>query len=64
MLVVFVSAWFHDTGYLFVPAAIHEEKSVELMEAFMKDYQAPEDIIAEVKDCILVTKRNVATYKP
>lgn len=59
MLVVFVSAWFHDTGYLFVPAATHEAKSVKVMEAFMNDYKAPDDVIAEIRDCILVTKRNV-----
>lgn len=59
MLVVFVAAWFHDTGYLFVPAPIHEEKSVELMEAFMKDYNIPGEVVEEIKECILVTKRNV-----
>ncbi len=59
MLVVFVSAWFHDTGYLFVPAATHEEKSAELMEHFMKDFNIPGEIIQEIRECILVTKRNV-----
>ncbi len=59
MLVVFVSAWFHDTGYLFVPAATHEVKSAELMEQFMKDYHGPDDVIQEIRNCIMVTKRNV-----
>ena len=36
MLAVYIAAWFHDTGYLFTDAAHHEEKSVELMQDFMK----------------------------
>ncbi len=59
MLVVFVSAWFHDTGYLFVPAATHEQKSADLMEQFMKEHNGPEDVILEIRECIMVTKRNV-----
>lgn len=59
MLLVFVAAWFHDTGYLFVPAATHEEKSAELMEAFMKDFQVSDELIQEMRECIMVTKRNV-----
>ena len=35
MLVLYVSAWFHDTGYLFGEASVHEEKSVEQMKKFM-----------------------------
>lgn len=58
MLVVFIAAWFHDTGYLFVPAPEHEEKSVELMKQFIHEYNLPAEIEDEVTECILVTKRN------
>jgi HD superfamily phosphodiesterase len=61
MLVVFIAAWFHDTGYLFVPAPRHEEKSVELMKHFAEEYHIPEDIVTDVEACILITKR---TEKP
>lgn len=58
MEVVFIAAWFHDTGYLQAPAAVHEEKSVELMKIFAQDNNIPADIITEVEGCIMATARN------
>lgn len=56
MLIVYVAAWFHDTGYLFSDAATHEEKGVELMKAFIKDYTDDKSLITEIENCILSTK--------
>src|SRR5215216_1587882 len=51
MMVLYVSAWFHDTGYLFVDARQHEEKSIELMKEFIKDYTTEDELIAEIEKC-------------
>lgn len=56
MLIVYVAAWFHDTGYLFTDAEHHEEKSVELMQEFMKEYAPDEQLVDKVKECILATR--------
>lgn len=56
MLAVFVAAWFHDTGYLFTDPQNHEEKSVELMKEFLKEYTTDEKIIEKVEECILATR--------
>ena len=39
-IILNIAAWFHDTGYLFTDAAHHEEKSVKLMQDFMKTHAA------------------------
>ncbi len=59
MLIVHAAAWFHDTGYLTAEPAVHEEKSVEVMRDFMKDYTADEEMLQSIADCILTTKANV-----
>ncbi|HMJ47105.1 MAG TPA: Pycsar system effector family protein [Ferruginibacter sp.] len=56
MLIVFMAAWFHDTGYLFGPAEEHEEKSVQTMNEFAGKEKVPEDIITEVATCIMATR--------
>jgi HD superfamily phosphodiesterase len=60
MLAVYVAAWFHDTGYLFTTPDQHEEKSVELMKEFMKEFvtkhAADEKLIETIADCILATR--------
>jgi len=56
MLAVYVAAWFHDTGYLFAEPQQHEEKSVELMTEFMKEYANDEQLIEKVKQCIMATR--------
>jgi HD superfamily phosphodiesterase len=58
MLVLYVASWFHDTGYLFGETVLHEEKSVQLMRDFMKDYTNDEDLLNSMEDCILSTKAN------
>lgn len=56
MLVIFVSAWFHDTGYLVAEPAVHEEKSVELMKKFMSPFTNDQDLVKNMEECILSTK--------
>src|SRR5215210_326530 len=56
MLVLFVAAWFHDTGYLIGEPLGHEDKSAQLMRDYMKDYSTDEDLIKNIEECILATK--------
>ncbi len=56
MLILFVASWFHDAGYLFVPPAEHEEKSVEIMESFLKDVDMEEGVAGPAAACIMATK--------
>ena len=55
-LIVFIAAWFHDTGYLFAPKAVHEEKSIELMKEFMKHETQYEELVGSIEDCIMATR--------
>ena len=56
MLVLYVAAWFHDTGYLFTEPLLHEARSAELMREFMKDHSNEEAFIKNIEDCIMATK--------
>lgn len=56
MLAVYVAAWFHDTGYLFTDPESHEEKSVELMEEFMKEEAYDTQLIEKIRKCIMATR--------
>ena len=56
MLAVYVAAWFHDTGYLFAEPEHHEEKSVELMEEFMKEEGGDAQLIEKIRKCIMATR--------
>lgn len=55
-----VSAWFHDTGYT-VDINKHEEKSVVIAEAFLKQHNTSGNDIKIVSDLILAT---VIDYEP
>src|SRR5436190_10253799 len=57
MLILYIAAWFHDTGHLFTPGFKgHEEKSVEVMQKFMEENGAGHDLITEITACIMATK--------
>lgn len=57
MLVLYVAAWFHDTGHLYCSGLKdHEEKSVEVMKKFMSEYNSDKELISEIEACILSTK--------
>ncbi|WP_113662245.1 Pycsar system effector family protein [Pedobacter nanyangensis] len=53
--IVYVSAWFHDTGY-FIETLKHEEKGAEHAVAYLTGHQVDEKIIAAVKSAILSTR--------
>lgn len=52
---VLVALWFHDTGYIEC-ALNHEERSVEVMKAFLHQENYPENYIADIEKLILATK--------
>ena len=56
MLIVFMAAWFHDTGYLFASPAQHEEKSVEIMKSFARQADMPAETVNEIAACIMATR--------
>lgn len=63
MLILYIAAWFHDTGHLFAEPSKHEEMSVELMRNFMLEQKADAPLIEEIGNCIFATKlpRNPTT---
>ncbi len=56
MLIIYLAAWFHDTGYLKGPALGHEEKSVEIFRDFLHKYQVEEGMEEEIASCIMATR--------
>jgi predicted metal-dependent HD superfamily phosphohydrolase len=55
-LILFIAAWFHDTGYMFVLHDAHEEKSVQLMQAFIAPFGMDASLVKEIEACILSTR--------
>lgn len=55
MLELLLAAWFHDTGHLIAEPAIHEQKSVELMSAFLAQ-KIDEEMLRKVDRLIRMTK--------
>lgn len=53
--IICISAWFHDTGYMF-DINNHEEKSSDIAVKFLKGNNYPEERIKKVIDCIMATK--------
>jgi predicted metal-dependent HD superfamily phosphohydrolase len=54
--IIYIAAWFHDTGHLLVEPAKHEIKSVELMKTFIMRYAVDEETTRQISDCILATR--------
>jgi HD-GYP domain-containing protein (c-di-GMP phosphodiesterase class II) len=56
--ILYISAWFHDTGHLFVEPAMHEVKSIELMKSFLNGLATNEagELAPAVEKCILATR--------
>ncbi|MEO6732630.1 MAG: Pycsar system effector family protein [Ferruginibacter sp.] len=55
--VVVTAAWFHDMGYCMAGTAeMHEQKSTESAESFLKEKDVSEATIAAIKNCIMATK--------
>ncbi|HEY8896379.1 MAG TPA: Pycsar system effector family protein [Niastella sp.] len=56
LLELSIAAWFHDTGHLMTDPAGHEQKSVEVMEAFLKSRTDDEELINNIATLIRITK--------
>jgi predicted metal-dependent HD superfamily phosphohydrolase len=56
LLELSIAAWFHDTGHLITDPAGHEEKSVALMEQFMKSRTDDKELIDKIAALIRITK--------
>lgn len=56
LLELSIAAWFHDTGHLITDPAGHEEKSVALMEEFLKSKTDDEELIKNIAALIRITK--------
>src|SRR6185503_17475172 len=56
--ILYIAAWFHDTGHLFVEPAMHEIKSIELMKAFLNGLGVNDndELISAAEKCILATR--------
>ncbi|WP_374173701.1 Pycsar system effector family protein [Flavobacterium tructae] len=52
--VLLVAAWFHDTGYI-NGYERHEEQSVKIATAFLKEKELSDEFITQVSDLILAT---------
>jgi len=55
MEILMLAAWLHDTGFIH-DYDQHEEKSVEIAEAFLKENEYPEERIEKVISTIISTK--------
>ncbi|WP_205508456.1 Pycsar system effector family protein [Longitalea arenae] len=56
LLELTLAAWFHDTGHLMTDPADHEEKSVAVMEAFMRNKANDEELISKIAALIRMTR--------
>lgn len=56
LLELSIAAWFHDTGHLMTDPSGHEQKSVEVMEAFLKSRTDDEELINNIATLIRITK--------
>lgn len=54
--IITTAAWFHDIGHLFGEIREHEQKSVDMMRAFLDANGCDRNIINQIAACILVTK--------
>ncbi len=55
-LIIYLAAWFHDTGFLIGDPEGHEENSVELLRSFAKEYSLEEEVLTEAEGCIMATR--------
>jgi HD superfamily phosphodiesterase len=56
--ILYVAAWFHDTGHLFVEPAMHEVKSIEIMKTFLSGLgiDGHDEMVTAIEKCILATR--------
>ncbi len=56
MLILYIAAWFHDTGHLVSDIATHEEKSVEFMKSFMTEQDVQPNVMEKAEALIRATR--------
>ncbi|MEO8416041.1 MAG: HD domain-containing protein [Ginsengibacter sp.] len=54
-LVLFVSAWFHDTGFSTGKAEEHEKESIKQVSDFLYHHNADQELILRIGSCIQAT---------
>lgn len=54
-LIIFVAAWFHDTGHLIGPVKGHEAASVSVMTEFIRMYNPGITFVEKISACIMAT---------
>ncbi|WP_178983246.1 Pycsar system effector family protein [Winogradskyella helgolandensis] len=54
-LVLLLAGWFHDTGFIFIDTG-HEEESVKVAHAYLKEKNVPQETLDQVERLILATK--------
>ena len=47
-VILLAAAWFHDTGHLFVETNQHEQKSIEIMTAFLQEKKQGQEVIDKI----------------
>lgn len=57
--VLLAAAWFHDTGHLYNEWERHEEKSADVAEFFLFDKGLTDQMLKEIRRCIMATKMPV-----
>ena len=57
-----IAAWFHDTGQLTGNMQEHEARSVGIATSFLRDHKVDDEFIFNVKDLIMVTRRDAVPH--
>jgi len=56
LFILSAAAWFHDTGHLVGGPELHEDRSVIIMQSFLKRNEVVKDVIDKIEGCICATK--------
>ncbi|AFD06533.1 Pycsar system effector family protein [Solitalea canadensis] len=56
LFIVLSAAWLHDIGYLYTTPALHVPESAVQAEKYLKNLHVEDDIIEQIKGCILATQ--------
>lgn len=54
--IVKIAAYFHDVGYYEIGCTGHEARGADLAEAFLRKNQVDEEMVSQIRNCILATK--------
>jgi predicted metal-dependent HD superfamily phosphohydrolase len=62
--ILFIAAWFHDTGFSTGRAEGHEKESIHLVSEFLQCYCPDPEIIRRVSSCIQATQMPQTPLNP